>query len=260
MRITNTYVKPARGASMRESRTLKLRAGHGIIGDANCASSSPRQVLIASKRTYDELGLAPSVLRENLLVDGDVEGLQSGQVLQVGESVSIRLTFRCEPCVKLNRFRAGLAREVAGRRGFLGRVISGGEVRAGDEIRLTDSVFLPMPDKPRERVYDLIAHIPCGRTLGFKALVATVGLPKTYVRVLPRFLTAAPTDLPVHRVITTDRSLIPQHLPHQPERLMEEGVALNDEGRVASHHLWNSVEYFGSESIFPSHADGACLR
>jgi alkylated DNA nucleotide flippase Atl1 len=234
---------------MRHCRTLKMRAGHGIIGDANCASSSPRQVLIASKRTYDELGLAPGVLRENLLVDGDVEEFQSGQVVRVGGSVLVRLTFRCEPCVKLNRARPGLAREVVGRRGFLGRVISGGEVQAGDEITLTDSVFFPMPDQPRARVYDLISRIPSGRTLGFKPLVATVGLPKTYVRVLPRFLTAAPTAIPVHRVITTDCELIPQHLPHQANRLMEEGVALTDAGRVASHHLWDSAEYFGVEGM-----------
>ena len=248
MRILSTYLKPAKGRQMRKVASLRLRAGYGISGDANWAAYSPRQILLASRRTYEELGLEEGSLRENVLVDGDVDAFRSGQVLRLGVSTMVRLTIPCEPCVKLNRVRSGLARDVAGRRGFLARVISGGVLAVGEEVSLTDSVFSPIPERPRERVYDLVSHIPSGRTLGFKSLVATAGLPKTYVRVIPRFLTAAPDELPVHRGITTDGFLIPQHLPRQPDRLLEEGVTVI-EGRVSENHFWNSTEYFGLERV-----------
>lgn len=249
MRLLRCYTKPARGGRMRHSELLCLRAGEGIVGDCNRACGSPRQVLIASEPVYRALGLEPGTLRENFLVDGEIERFRSGQVLRIGNEALVRLTIPCEPCAKLNRARPGLAREVAGRRGFLARVVTGGSVRAGDQVELTDSVFEPMPVSPRERVYDVVARIPPGQALGFKALVKTVGLPKTYVRVMPKFLTGAPPHLPVHRVVTSDRGLILRHVPEQSARLMGEGVRFTPDGRVQEDHLWDPVEYFGPETL-----------
>lgn len=236
---------------MRERTLLRLRVGEGIVGDCNRACGSPRQVLIASEPVYRELGLEPGALRENFLVDGEIERFRSGQVLRIGNAALVRLTIPCEPCAKLNRVRHGLAREVAGRRGFLARVVAGGTVRTGDPVELTDSVFEPMPVSPRERVYDVVARIPRGQALGFKALVKTVGLPRTYVRVVPKFLTGAPAHLPVHRVVTSDRGLIPRHVPGQSARLMGEGVCFTPDGRVCEDHLWDPAEYFGPEVLRP---------
>lgn len=234
---------------MREADALVLRAGLGILGDCNAAGDSPRQVLIASEPVYRRLGLAPGALRENFQVDAEVERFSSGQVLRIGSDVRVRLTIPCEPCAKLNRVRPGLARDAAGHRGFLGRVISDGEVRRGDEVVPTDVVLDPIPFRPRDRVYDLVARIPPGRVLGFKALVRTLGLVKTYVRVVPRFLATAPQDLPIHRVVTSEGALIPQHVAHQRLRLRDEGVCFAQNGRVRGEWLWDSAAYFSGEPI-----------
>lgn len=234
---------------MCEADHVRLVAGLGIEGDVNAAQNSPRQVLIASAPVYARLGLEPCALRENFLVDGEIERLASGQVLRIGKSTLVRLTIPCEPCAKLNRVRAGLARDVAGHRGFLARVLTDGEVRVGDECAATERALPPIPLRPRERVYDLVSRIPFGRVLGFKALVKTLGLTRTYVRVIPRFLVSAPGGLPVHRVVTTDGALIPQHVHGQAGLLREEGVHLTHGGRVGAGFLWDSTEYFGAEAL-----------
>lgn len=234
---------------MRGAELARLVAGFGIEGDANAAHNSPRQVLIASAPVYERLDLDPGALRENFLVDGEIERFASGQVLRIGRTALVRLTIPCEPCAKLNRVRPGLARDTAGHRGFLARVLTDGEVRVGDDVVATERTLPPIPLRPRERVYDLVARIPFGRVLGFKALVKTLGLTRTYVRVIPRFLVSAPAGLPVHRVVTTDGALITQHVHGQAGLLREEGVRLSRAGRVATGFLWDPTEYFGCEAL-----------
>jgi alkylated DNA nucleotide flippase Atl1 len=253
MRVLRTYVKPSRGAPMREVGALTLRAGLGIEGDTSARSISPRQVLLASAPVYEALALEPASLRENLLLDGHVEEWSSGQVLRIGDSVRLRLMILCEPCVKLNRVRPGLAKDIVGCRGYLARVIEGGVIRPGDRVVATGERLSPMAETPRERVYQLLRSIPHGRTVGFRLLVKTLGLPKTYVRIIPRFLKSAPADVPVHRVVTTERALITQHVPDQERLLAGEGVRVTDIGHIAPDALWDTSEYFGvEEAVAPT--------
>lgn len=249
VRVLRAFVKPAHGAAMREAESVTLRAGHGIVGDVSVACNSPRQVLFASEPVYRRLGLEPGALRENFLIDGEIESFASGQVLRLGPEVQVRLTIPCEPCAKLNRVRPGLARQVAGHRGFLGRVVAGGVVRPGDGVVLSEAVFPPMPLRPRERVYELVSRIPAGRVLGYKALVRTLGLTRTYVRVIPRFLAAAPSGVPVHRVVTTEGVLVERHVPEQARLLRAEGVPMTRAKRVRDSALWDPTEYFGPELL-----------
>ena len=233
---------------MQRVDAIPCKAGHGIVGDANACSSSIRQVLLASAQVYESLSLKPGALRENFLIDGDVDGLSSGQVLRVGPEVRVRLTMPCEPCSKLNHVRTDLARLVAGRRGFLGRVLTDGVVRVGDELTLDDTLLPSIPSRPRDRVYELVAHIPHGRTLDLAALVRVAGLPKSYVRAIPRFLATAPPHVPVHRVVTTAGELLTSVTRNQRRRLREEGLRLSRQERVSADSSWDPAEFFDCEA------------
>lgn len=236
---------------------LTLRAGRGILGDVSAACDSPRQVLLASETVYRQLTLEPGALRENFLVSGEIERFRSGQVLRIGSTVRIRLTFPCEPCAKLNHVRDGLARAVAGRRGFLGRVVEGGRVRAGDLISLDPVSLRPLPLRPRDRVFDIVACVPHGYVLSYAALVRAAGLTRSYVRVIPGFLAAAPPGTPAHRIVAADGTLPERHRADQHARLQAEGVQFSHRGSVSSSHWWNGGDYFRDERGDPQAAGSA---
>lgn len=233
---------------MQPVDAVRCRAGYGIVDDANACSSSIRQVLLASADVYESLGLEPGALRENFLIDGDVDSLSSGQVLRLGPDVLVRLTMPCEPCFKLNHVRTDLARVVAGRRGFLGRVLRDGVVQVGDAVAIDDVLLPPVPSRPRDRVYELVAHIPHGRTLDLAALVRVAGLPKSYVRAIPRFLVIAPRHVPVHRVVTTAGELLTSVTCDQRRRLRDEGIRLSRQERVPEDSRWDPAEFFDCEA------------
>ena len=92
------------------------------------------------KETLDSLGLAPSVIKENITVEGlDFSTIGRGQVFFVGDEVTLEVTGPCEPCGRMERDtpRAqGGARRAAG---YPGGCADGGELRVGDTVRLEPS-------------------------------------------------------------------------------------------------------------------------
>jgi MOSC domain-containing protein YiiM len=83
---------------------------------------------------------------ENVLTECvDLLGLSTGTRLHLGDEAVVQLTGLRNPCVQLDRFRRGLMtavldRDVEGglvrKAGVMGIVLNGGEVRAGDPIRV----------------------------------------------------------------------------------------------------------------------------
>lgn len=239
LRILGCLRKPGSGAPMEEAPSLRFQVGTGIVGDANGGPGSPRHVLLVDRTTYRELRLPDAVLRENLLVAGmPVSDLQSGDLLVSMDGVAIRITFPCDPCAKLNEVRPTLAKEVTGRRGMLGRVVHGGEMRAGETLFLRRGIFPAIPSRVPDRVFGVVRAIPRSRVTTLTHVTRMIGVTKSYVRVLPRILNAAPDNVPVHRVVRTDGTLPEGDVPGRRERLAEEGL-INRDGEIGSERLWN---------------------
>jgi alkylated DNA nucleotide flippase Atl1 len=247
MIVANLFTKGVRSEPMVKRASIDLISGVGISGDANADALSPRQLLVVSGPVLESLGIAAGDIRENVVVDGVVDSLLSGQVLQLGEAV-VRLTYRCEPCFRLEEVRKGLARQLLGRRGFLARVLVGGKVRAGDNLELLPQRLRPIPDDPKARLADLLTLIPAGTVVTFRQMRVVLGYASSYLRVLPFLLRNMCEDLPAHRVIATDLRLIDRHLPRQREMLMAEGVHVDGANAVSVDCLWDTRAYFGDES------------
>jgi MOSC domain-containing protein YiiM len=88
----------------------------------------------------------------------DLIGLPAGARLRLGAAAVVEVTGLRNPCVQLDRFRPGLMaavldRDPAGRlvrrAGVMAIVLAGGEVRAGDAIRIE---LPPPPRAARDRV------------------------------------------------------------------------------------------------------------
>lgn len=157
---------------------IRLLAGLGVEGDAHMGKTvkhrsrvaqnpnqpNLRQVHLLHAELFDELRDAgfrvePGQLGENIATRGiDLLGLPTGTILYIGEAAVIEITGLRNPCTQIDNFQAGLLRAVLGhdkngnlirKAGVMGIVVTGGEVRIGDPVR----VSLPAtPFRPLERV------------------------------------------------------------------------------------------------------------
>ncbi len=96
---------------------------------------------------------------ENITTRGiDLLALPRGAKLQIGGEAIVEITGLRNPCAQLDGIQQGLMAAVIGRRpdgglirkaGVMGIVLTGGEVRRGDTIRIT---LPPQPHLPLDRV------------------------------------------------------------------------------------------------------------
>jgi MOSC domain-containing protein YiiM len=108
----------------------------GLEGCAHARAGTKRQVLFASAAHLDALGVEHGAIKENFTIEGaDVHEWAVGQRLRVGDA-EFEVTMECEPCERMEEIRAGLQRELEGRRGMLARVVKTGNVARGDEVTL----------------------------------------------------------------------------------------------------------------------------
>jgi MOSC domain-containing protein YiiM len=147
-----------------EERIILL-SGLGVGGDAHQGEtvkhrsrvardpSQPnlRQVHLIHAELHDELReagftIAPGQMGENVTTRGvDLLGLPVGTRLHLGETAVVEVTGLRNPCSQLDGIQSGLMaatldRDTAGalirKAGIMGVVLRGGEVRAGNAIRI----------------------------------------------------------------------------------------------------------------------------
>jgi MOSC domain-containing protein YiiM len=159
----HTFPKPVRDR-------IRLLAGLGVEGDAHLGRTvkhrsrvardptapNLRQVHLMASELHDELtargfGVGAGDLGENVTTRGvDLIALPAGARLALGPDAVVAVTGLRNPCAQMDGFRPGLMaavldRDDAGRlvrrAGVMAVVVAGGDVRAGDAIR----VDLPAP-------------------------------------------------------------------------------------------------------------------
>ena len=154
---------------------MVLVEGHGVEGDAHAGATvqhrsrkrwrphepNLRQVhLLHDELLVDLRGrgfaVGPGDLGENVLVRGlDLLALPAGARLHLGSAAVVEVTGLRNPCVQLDRFADGLLRAtlrtdpdgtVHRLAGVMSVVCAGGEVRAGDAVRvqLPDGEHAPL--------------------------------------------------------------------------------------------------------------------
>jgi MOSC domain-containing protein YiiM len=153
---------------------VRLIAGLGVEGDAHSGRtvqhlsrkartpSAPnlRQVHLIHAELHEELRargfeVEPGDMGENVTTRGiDLLALPAGTRLRLGEEAVVEVTGLRNPCVQLDRFRAGLmaavldrddAGELVRKAGVMAVVLVGGEVRPGDAV----AAELPPPPHVR---------------------------------------------------------------------------------------------------------------
>ncbi|MEV6249417.1 MOSC domain-containing protein [Streptomyces sp. NPDC051742] len=168
---TYSFTKPNREG-------ITLLAGLGVEGDVHAGVTvkhrsrvardpnqpNLRQVHLIHAELFDDVAgagfeVAPGDLGENVTTRGiDLLGLPTGTRLHLGSEAVVEVTGLRNPCAQIDGFRHGLLKQVLGRdengevvrkAGIMSIVLTGGEVRPGDPVR----VELPEgPHRPLEMV------------------------------------------------------------------------------------------------------------
>ncbi len=128
---------------------LPVTVGHvtdaGLEGDAHDHEkhNTPLQAIsLISVEVLDDLraegfDVGPGATGENLTVRGlDVDGLQPGVRLVFSGGVELEYTKKRQPCYVLDAIDADLKDVVRNRCGGYTKVITGGDVRAGETIEI----------------------------------------------------------------------------------------------------------------------------
>jgi MOSC domain-containing protein YiiM len=135
--IINLHIARVKGTPSDPVDEATAISAKGLEGDRSCNESNVRQVLFMDKETLDEFGLVPGQIKENITTTGlDLSEATEGQVIFIGDSVTLEIVGPCIACEKMNAIRPGLLGEIQGRRGTLTMVINGGPIGVGDSIRI----------------------------------------------------------------------------------------------------------------------------
>ncbi|MYM73842.1 hypothetical protein GTP56_16750 [Duganella sp. FT134W] len=239
-RIERLYLKPARGQPLRalgQREAMVCEAGLGIHGDAHANRLSPRQVLVTLASELRALDIAPGALGENIVLSSQQPSLlRPGTALVTAAGVEIRLTMFCEACRRISHVAPNL-RQLLRRRGVLGVIEMGGELRIGDALTLVDGRYRALPESAYQKFLDFVPTIPVGRVLRYGDVAVAIGVADSFVRALPGYIKRS-TSLPVHRIVNARGELL-NFLPEQAARLQAEGV-VNQGGAVVDlqRYLW----------------------
>jgi MOSC domain-containing protein YiiM len=144
---------------------IRLLKGLGVAGDAHMGETvkhrsrvrkdptqpNLRQVHLIHAELFEELRakgfvVAPGELGENVTTSGlDLLALPAGARLHLGASAVVEITGLRNPCIQLDQFQKGLMaatleRDAEGnlvrKAGIMGIVLSEGDIRPGDAIRV----------------------------------------------------------------------------------------------------------------------------
>ncbi len=138
-RIRAISVSSCKGEPKHNVPEADLRADFGLVGDAH-AGSGPRQVSLLALESIQELRSAgaevsPGDFAENLTVEGlDLSALTVGCRLRIGSAVELEVTQLGKRCHGRCRIFEKLGDCIMPKQGVFARVVTGGQIAAGDEI------------------------------------------------------------------------------------------------------------------------------
>lgn len=182
-RVQKLFLKQSSNPkTILEVSDLNVSKEEGIEGSKKCLNF--RQVLILPSSTFQEFKINAGELNENIVSEGfDVHTLTSGTVLEINE-VKIRLTYQCEPCGFVNKWTS--IKNIEFKRGYLGSFLNSGNIIVGNEIKILETKFEPIPYKIEDRIIWFLEKQ--NKTVTTQQLLEGVGLSNGFRRAIPAYL------------------------------------------------------------------------
>ena len=228
--IQHLFIKQQHKNPMLEVHHLYLQQNYGIKHDLNANCLSPRQILLVNREDLAQLSILPGQLRENIVLQlNNSQAFQPGAKIIFPSGAAIRLTFYCEPCKRIASLVDSL-KTIEQKRGILATVIKSGAIAVNDCIEIKPHYFPSISEIPYERFLALLSKIPPGKVITYRQILTSIGVDRSYYRVMPLYLKKAAPNYPVHRVIDSKCQIL-SHIPQQSEKLAAEGIKLQGDRR-----------------------------
>jgi MOSC domain-containing protein YiiM len=142
-RLAAIWVKRAHGGRMDAATRAILRAGRGIVGNAN--QGGRRQVTLIDRIAWDRVNeelrddVDPALRRANLLVSGISLADSRGRTLRIG-ICRLHINGETRPCELMEESRPGLLQALSPpwRGGAFAEVLDEGEIEVGAVVEWTE--------------------------------------------------------------------------------------------------------------------------
>ena len=140
--VTNLCVSPEKGTPKTPRPSVRFVENFGVAEDAHASPETHRQVSLLATEAIQVIrdkgvDVAPGAFGENVCTSGlDLASIRVGDVLRLGEGVRLEVTQIGKECHTRCSiyFRAGVC--IMPSEGLFARVLTGGEVKEGDPVRL----------------------------------------------------------------------------------------------------------------------------
>lgn len=160
-RLEAILLRPGRRAAMQSVQEAEAVPGRGLLGDHFATRLRDRADLRRRELTLIQAEHLPLIagwsgratvaaeqLRRNLVVRGlnlvAMRALFPGQRLIwcIGDTVTLELTGPCDPCSRMEEeLGPGGYNALRGHGGMTARLLSGGQIRVGDAVRLASGLI-----------------------------------------------------------------------------------------------------------------------
>ena len=142
-KIVSLNISEKKGVRKKPVNEVSLKTEYGIEGDAHASSSWHRQVsllAIESVKKMQDMGLdvKPGDFAENITTEGiDLPALPVGTRLMIGEGVKVEVSQIGKECHTRCAIYYQAGDCVMPKEGIFVRVLSGGTIKTGDQIALS---------------------------------------------------------------------------------------------------------------------------
>jgi MOSC domain-containing protein YiiM len=141
-RIIAVCKSEKKGTKKKDVGEGLLKADFGLVGDAHADCCTHRQVSLLAVESIEKmralgLELSPGDFAENLTTeDIDLVSLPIGTSMSIGEQVVLEITQIGKECHTGCAIRRQVGKCIMPEEGVFARVIRGGAIRAGDQIKV----------------------------------------------------------------------------------------------------------------------------
>ncbi|MDP6142277.1 MAG: MOSC domain-containing protein [Dehalococcoidales bacterium] len=141
-KIIAVCVSEKKGEKKKTIKEGVLKEEYGLIGDAHANSSWHRQVSMLSQSSVDKMqalgvDVGPGDFAENLTIEGmDLFSLPIGTRFSVGHDIILEMTQIGKECHDHCAIYQQVGTCIMPTEGIFTRVIKGGRVKSGDELKI----------------------------------------------------------------------------------------------------------------------------